>query len=239
MHTKGSIFAEQQLLCTMSDKQIWPNEAASSSSLSLQIRNTWYTQKRMHTKHTHTDVRIHWWHTSQQEHRFSGCFCLLCVKTQLSEYKPEEVGTSHLSFTLIFFLLYFPFHFVHFFSISISLSFPALATPTHYRHPKPSAFKLVKPPFVTRLHPYLHTHNAWHNPTTGKALSQNRQENSGKPGYNLALMEPKRFPPGRWALSYWEKPKDRQRKLHPGKCLCSTLGSLAFCPANEWLFVYS
>lgn len=57
----------------------------------------------------------------------------------------------------------------------------------------------------------------------------------GKPGYNLALMEAKRFPSGRWALSYWEKPKDRQRKLHPGKCLCSTLGSLAFffCPANE------
>lgn len=79
-------------------------------------------------------------------------------------------------------------------------------------------------------HTYIHTHIriTGRNLTTGKALSQNRQENSGKPGYNLALMEPKRFPPGRWALSYWEKPKDRQRKLHPGKCLCSTLSSLAF-----------
>lgn len=40
MHTKWGIFVEQQLLCTMADKQKWPNEAASSLSLSWQIMNT-------------------------------------------------------------------------------------------------------------------------------------------------------------------------------------------------------
>lgn len=36
-----AFFVEQQLLCLMSDKQIWPNEGVSSSSLFQQIRNTW------------------------------------------------------------------------------------------------------------------------------------------------------------------------------------------------------
>lgn len=55
--------------------------------------------------------------------------------------------------------------------------------------------------------PCIHACRAWRVLTTGKALSQNRQENSGKPGYNLALKEPKRFPPGHRALSYWDNPK--------------------------------
>lgn len=182
---------------------------------------------------THDPLRTHQWHTSQQEHRFPGFFCCFfwsCVWTQRCLRKWELLTLvsrlfPHVSISLrSLFLFSFPFQ--------CSLHW------YRYRHPKPTAFKFVKPPFVD-LHPYPYTHNTWHNPTTGKALSQNRQENSGKPGYNLALMEPKRFPPGRWAPSYWEKPKDRQRKLHPGKCLCSTLGSLAFCPANEWLFIYS
>lgn len=58
----------------------------------------------------------------------------------------------------------------------------------------------------------------------GRARFQGR---TGKLWKTRILMETKRFPPGRWAPSYWEKPKDRERKLHPGKCLCSTLGSLA------------
>lgn len=57
---------------------------------------------------------------------------------------------------------------------------------------------------LTNLHTYGRRSAA-----QGEAGSRAGQENSGKPGYNLALMEPKRFPSGRWALSYWEKPKDR------------------------------
>lgn len=100
----------------------------------------------------------------------------------------------------------------------------------------PAALKLVKPLLGTHSLTPCSRRATWHNPSTGKALTQNRQENSGKPGYNLALIEPKRFPPGRRAPSYWEKPKDRQRKLHPGKCLCSTLCSLAFLP-RKWVII--
>ncbi len=176
------------------------------------------TLTHAHTN-VHTHVRTNWWHISQQS----------CSSIHLRKCKLLISVSCLFSFSFEFSLSFctFIFLFLH--------SFAVLVT----RQPKPTPFKMVQPPFVTHLHMYLRTHNTWHNPSTGKALSQNKQGNSGKPGYNLALMEPKRFPPGRWALSYWEKPKDRQRKLHPGKCLCSTLGSLAFCPANEWLFVYS
>lgn len=248
MHTKWSVFAEQQLLWTMSDKQIWLNEAASHSSLSLQIRNTWWTQERVHAHthtHTHSVVRTHWEHTSQRERRFSGRSCLSCVPTQLSEYEPEETATSHLIFTLVFFLCFIYLYISCLFFFSSSYSYFTVTSgvcwPT--QAPSPLSSQLLWNWWSHRLgHAYIGTcTRTTHDtiPTTGKALSQSRQENSGKPGYNLALMEPKRFPPGRWAPSYWEKPKDRQRKLHPGKCLCSTLSSLAFCPANEWLFVYS
>lgn len=158
-------------------------------------------------------------------------FC--CVQTQLSEYRVasgtqsrSEVSHSRSPHVNSSLLLFFLLAFIYFFCSSINvaqvLSWPSLSWDVR-----------------AHLHQCLHTLNTWHRFTTGKALSQNRQENSGKPGYNLALMEPKRFPPGRWAPSYWEKPKDRQRKLHPGKCLCSAVGSLDFCPANEWLFVCS
>lgn len=46
-----------------------------------------------HTQ-THTNVTAYWWHTSQQEHRFSGF--LSCVQTQLSEYRGAW-GSGNLS----------------------------------------------------------------------------------------------------------------------------------------------
>lgn len=66
---------------------------------------------------------------------------------------------------------------------------------------------------------YLHARtSARHNPTAGReAVSQNRQENSGKPGYNLALMEPKRFPPGRRAPVLLGKAQRPAEKITSGK----------------------
>lgn len=102
----------------MSDKQIWPNEAVSSSFSANQ-------EHMVDTRtHAHTRVRTHWWHTNQQEHRFSGFSS--CVQTQLSEYTqaPEEVGTSHLSFTLIFFLSFIYssfFSYLHLFALFVCL----------------------------------------------------------------------------------------------------------------------
>lgn len=149
-------------------------------------------------------------------------------------------GNSSLKFHARFLFLFlcvlsfFPHRRVSFCHFVLSFLDKVLLCWHRYCHPQPNALKLLKPPLENTL-TSMPT-RTWHNLTTGKALSQNRQENSGKPGYNLALMEPKRFPPGRWAPSYWEKPKDRQRKLHPGKCLCSTLGSLAFLP-RKWVII--
>lgn len=188
------------------------------------------THARTHT-HAHVHVERAGDTQTTETDWFSGLF-LLCADT--AQWVQSRLGNSEplRSFTLTFSscqlvpFTFFSFSIYLFFSSSINvaqvLSWPSLSWD-------------VRP----HLHQCLHTLNTWHRFTTGKALSQNRQENSGKPGYNLALMEPKRFPPGRWAPSYWEKPKDRQRKLHPGKCLCSAVGSLDFCPANEWLFVCS
>lgn len=166
-------------------------------------------------KHTH--VRTRWWHTRLQnvkntEQTDSQALCHVCRYSSVNKKAPEEVGTSHSSST--FLLSLFPIS--DFFLMSATWKW--------------GLSSWAKAWSQCSWHTYIHTHIriTGRNLTTGKALSQNRQENSGKPGYNLALMEPKRFPPGRWALSYWEKPKDRQRKLHPGKCLCSTLSSLAF-----------
>lgn len=91
-------------------------------------------------KRTYTHVRTHWWHTSQREHGLSGY--LSCVQTQLIEYTPEEVGTSHLSITLIFFRFWIFLTILNIFcNLSLSLSFPTLAIPAQVLPSYANGFK--------------------------------------------------------------------------------------------------
>lgn len=101
-----------------------------------------------------------------------------------------------------------------------------LVTPLFHLLPllssSPSGCDANRPFFCDALAPpstYLHARtSARHNPTAGReAVSQNRQENSGKPGYNLALMEPKRFPPGRRAPVLLGKAQRPAEKITSGK----------------------
>lgn len=81
---------------------------------------------------------------------------------------------------------------------------------------------------------YLHARtSARHNPTAGReAVSQNRQENSGKPGYNLALMEPKRFPPGRRAPVLLGKAQRPAEKITSGKMFMQRTRLPRFLPGK-------
>lgn len=113
----------------------------------------------VHTN-THTHTSTHWWHTSQQEHRFSGFWS--CVQTQLSEYTgPWGSGNFSLKFHAYFCPRFFircfmcPFLCSVFF---ISLSFTMLwytdagiVTPSQ-------PLSWIKPLFVTH-YPYSHTHD--------------------------------------------------------------------------------
>lgn len=76
---------------------------------------------------------------------------------------------------------------------------------------------------------------AWHSPTAGReAVSKNRQENSGKPGYNLALMEPKRFPP--WASGSRPTGKSPAEKITSGKMFMQHTWLPCFLP-GKWMIV--
>lgn len=164
MHTKWSVFAEQQLLWTMSDKQIWLNEAASHSSLSLQIRNTWWTHERMRARaHTHTLGCKNALITAQ----ILGPFLFVMCADTAQWIWAWGNGNFSLNFHTCFLsLFYLSLHFMLFFFFIFL--FPrhlrCLLTNTGTITPEQlAALKLVKPLLGTRLHTNLHTHNTWHN----------------------------------------------------------------------------
>lgn len=55
LHSRRGAFVKQQLLSALSGKQIWLNEAVSSSSLWLKIRTTWWIHSHEHTLAVNTD----------------------------------------------------------------------------------------------------------------------------------------------------------------------------------------
>lgn len=111
---------------------------------------------------THTHTSTHWWHTSQQEHRFSGF--LSCVQTQLSEYTgPWGSGNFslkfHAYFRPLFLLTLACVHFFVLFVFCFSFLYNAWYTDAGIVILSQLPLSWIKPPFVTHLHPYPHTHD--------------------------------------------------------------------------------
>lgn len=110
---------------------------------------------------THTPTQVHTDDTQANKNTDSQAFGHVCRHSSVNTQAPEEVGTSHLSFTLIFVLVFFIRCFMCPFLcsvFSISLSFTMLwytdagiVTPSQ-------PLSWIKPLFVTH-YPYSHTHD--------------------------------------------------------------------------------
>ncbi len=112
--------------------------------------------------HTNTPTQVHTDDTQANKNTDSQAFCHVCRHSSVNTQAPEEVGTSHLSFMLIF-LLFLIYSFMCPFLCTLCFLFLSpLQRLIHWRRycpPETTAFKLDKATFVTHLHPYPHTHD--------------------------------------------------------------------------------